>query len=126
MKLLKRLLKWSLKKADEQQVPQPPQHAAENEEEALRILLLERIEELEQQNTELSRQVKQERESAQDALDALTCVVCLDATRDCLYMPCAHLATCAACDVKLENDGSAKCAVCQGDIAERVRGVRLP
>ena len=74
------------------------------------------------------KEVKKESTDAiESARDAMTCAICMEAPRDCLYMPCAHLATCSACDTALQVEGKeGTCAICQGTITSRIHGVRLP
>jgi len=75
------------------------------------------------------REVKVEKAAAlvaaAESRDRLECVVCMAAPRSCLYLPCAHLAVCEACDKRIAQ-GSGPCPICSVAIDRRFSGVRLP
>ena len=44
------------------------------------------------------------------------CVVCLDGRRECVFVPCGHVATCEQCSGTLVN-----CPICRASIERVVR-----
>ena len=69
--------------------------------------------------------------AAEQAQDRVLCAICFDAERGVLYMPCGHLAACAACDATLAAaaaaaDRAAECPMCQTEVVSRVNGIVLP
>jgi E3 ubiquitin-protein ligase mind-bomb len=48
------------------------------------------------------------------------CVVCEDAKRTTLFLPCAHIATCDLCALKILNAG-ALCCICRTPIEKVLR-----
>ena len=75
------------------------------------------------------REVKKEKAAAEAAVaesrDRLECAVCMAAPRACLFLPCAHLAVCEACDTHIERV-QGTCPICGAAIERRVHGIRLP
>ena len=76
------------------------------------------------------REVKTEKAAAEreasEATSQLECAVCMDKPRDCVYLPCAHMATCGACDERITASGGGECPVCRAAITSTLRGVRVP
>ena len=62
---------------------------------------------------------------ATESRERLECTVCMAAPRTCLYLPCAHLVECKACDSRIEQDNG-PCPICGVVIDRRVDDVRLP
>ena len=44
------------------------------------------------------------------------CIVCCDQAKDCVLMPCAHLALCFECSSKVDQ-----CPLCRGAISNRIK-----
>ena len=72
----------------------------------------------------VKKEMAKARLQAEDAQDQLNCAVCFENRRDCLYMPCMHLATCGECDKELEAQNQS-CPMCQTQIQSRIRNVNI-
>ena len=67
------------------------------------------------------KRIKEEKLEAERRLDdAQSCTVCLEAPCSVLFLPCSHLACCAACAA-----GLAQCPRCQAAVERAVGGVFL-
>jgi len=73
---------------------------------------------------EYAERAREAERAAEESQGRFCCVLCLEADRECLYLPCSHLVTCAACGVELGE--KTLCPVCQAPMVRRVSGVRLP
>ena len=75
-----------------------------------------------QEATTAQAEASRAKAAVEEATDNTTCVICLDKSRSCLYLPCAHLATCGGCDTDLESGGAGGvCPICQQGISSRIR-----
>ena len=53
----------------------------------------------------------------------LSCVVCTEKARDCVFLPCGHVASCMGCAQEIfrrswANGELPKCPICRGDLAQ--------
>ena len=69
-------------------------------------------------------EVRKARTQAEEAQEQLLCAVCFVNRRDCLYLPCMHLATCGDCDEELKARNQT-CPMCQGEIQTRYHDVNI-
>ena len=84
--------------------------------------LAERLRRLELQHEQVLREQEQMRQEQEREREARLCVICLDAAKEAVLMPCAHVCVCAGCAAALaaRPDGGL-CPVCRARIASYQR-----
>lgn len=70
----------------------------------------------EQQRRVDADELKRMTQTAKTLKDDRKCAICLNHNRSVLFLPCAHVATCVSCSLKLES-----CPKCRVGVAERIR-----
>mmetsp|Transcript_23625 Transcript_23625/g.51567 ORF Transcript_23625/g.51567 Transcript_23625/m.51567 type:complete len:208 (+) Transcript_23625:179-802(+) len=62
--------------------------------------------------------------SMSDGSNSATCVVCWSAPKNCVVLPCKHMATCAEC-TKAVWSSTKRCPICRAHISECIYNVYL-
>lgn len=60
------------------------------------------------------------KKSNQEQVRDVECLVCSDSTRDCVFIPCGHIATCHMCASRIK-----KCLICRSPVESKQKASRI-
>ena len=60
------------------------------------------------------------KKSNQEQIREIECLVCSDSNRDCVFVPCGHIATCHMCASRIK-----KCLICRSSVESKQKASRI-